>query len=405
MNIITKYKKNDKFHTTLVNAIFQIKCDKDEIMALTILSRLLLKTNKKYNSEDIFSKEKLNRYIISYNVLNQSINNVYFLNFSLLLPNEGIISDFNLNRAVNFMLDTIYDTNIYDEELFEREKRIYTEYLLDNYKNIEFIAEKNMLDILDQDCIFNKIKYKDIENIKDLTIDNVIDLYNKYIKNIIPKIFVYGNMEKDNIENIFNNYFKNKKLKSYKLLNDYNVFYNNANYVEKTDYTKFNQSIVYKIYNIKDYNEDDFYKLYLINQILYNSYSDLLFDNLRKKYNLVYSCGSSIMIRNGLLIIKALTSKNNIKLAKIVIDKTIKELINIDDYKDNINRIISRLENNLIREKDNFYIEPTDIINNYFKSDISSEKLLNILKSIRIDELKECISRLETKCTYVLEGV
>ena len=32
---------------------------------------------------------------------------------------------------------------------------------LNNYKNVGFIAEKNMLDLLDKDGIFNKIKYKD----------------------------------------------------------------------------------------------------------------------------------------------------------------------------------------------------------------------------------------------------
>jgi len=270
---------------------------------------------------------------------------------------------------------------------------------------VEFIAEKNMLDLLDKDCKFNKIKYKDIENIQNLTIDHVINFYNKYIKNIKPRIFIYGNQDKNKIEDAFNNYVNKLKLKDYTLIKDYNSFCYIDELIDKTESAKYNQSIVYMVYNIKDYKERDFYKLYMINLILSNPSSDILFDNLRKKNNLVYACGSSIMIRNGILIMKAVTSKKNIILVKGVMEKVVKDLKNINEYKDNINRIIERLESNLLREKDNFYIEPSDIINKYYESDITTEEVLKILKSITLDELLECINRLEIKCIYTLEGV
>jgi len=71
MSIITKYKNNNNFHTTIINCIFEFKCDKSEVMAYTILTKMLSKTNKKYPEIDIFAREKLNRYIMNLNVLNQ----------------------------------------------------------------------------------------------------------------------------------------------------------------------------------------------------------------------------------------------------------------------------------------------------------------------------------------------
>lgn len=405
MNVITKYKIDKKFHTTLINCIFQFKCSKEEIMAYTILSKLLSKTNMNYPEIDLYAKAKLNNYIINLNVLSQSINDVYFLNFSMLIPNENLIENYDIKDSINFLLDTIYKPNILNEELFNIEKRLYIENLLNSYKNVEFIAEKNMLDLLDQECKFNKIKYKDLDNINNLTLNDVINFYNKYIKSFKPKIFIYGNTSIKKINNVFVDYIKNMSLKEYNIINKYNSFYEDYNFINKTENSKFQQSIVYMVYNIKKYKVGDFYKLYLLNLILSDPSSNILFNNLRKKNNLVYSCGSYIMIRNGLLIIKALTSKNKIKLTKAIITKTLNRLNTPVDYKDNITRILQRLNNNIRREKDNFFIKPTDIINDYFKSDESSEKTLEILNNIKLEELKEVITRLEIKCSYTLEGV
>ena len=179
-----KYKENKNFHTTLINFVYQFKCNKEDIMALTLYCILASKTNKEYNDEISFAKEKLNRYIISYSVKNQSINDIYFINFSLLIPSDNVIKEDYLEKSILFLLDSVFKPNIEDENLFIKEKRIYTEYLLNAYKNIEFIAEKNLLDLLDQDCIFNKLKYRDIENINTLNIKDIINFYNKYIKNI-----------------------------------------------------------------------------------------------------------------------------------------------------------------------------------------------------------------------------
>ena len=46
MGVITKYIKNENFHTTLINFIYQFKCETNELTALTMLCRLLSKTNK-----------------------------------------------------------------------------------------------------------------------------------------------------------------------------------------------------------------------------------------------------------------------------------------------------------------------------------------------------------------------
>jgi len=144
--------------------------------------------------------------------------------------------------------------------------------------------------------------------------------------------------------------------------------------------------------------------LYLINLLLNSSSSDLLLYNLRKKNNLVYTCGSSILIKNGLLIIKAVTSYNNIKLTKMVIEDVIKSLNNIDNYKENISNIIYRLSLNLEREKDDFYTATTEIINKYFKCDWTNSEEFEIISNIERDELLDVINRLELKVMYTLEG-
>ena len=108
MKAITKHINNNNFSTTLINFIFQFKCDQKEILSHTILARLMTYSNKFYNTEQSFNKEKLNRYIIGYKVSNQIVNDVYFMNFSLLIPNTGIIKENKLEEQIKFILDSIY---------------------------------------------------------------------------------------------------------------------------------------------------------------------------------------------------------------------------------------------------------------------------------------------------------
>lgn len=404
MNEITKYVNNKNFHTTLINFIYEFKIKKEEIMALSIITKLFNKTNNIYRDEISFQKEKLNRYIINYNCLNQGINDVYFLNFSLLIPSQNVINEDMLENQIMFLLDSIYNNNLSDETLFEKEKQIYTETLLNGYKNIEFIAEKNLLDILDDDAVFNKLKYKDLDNINCLNLDDILNFYNKYIKNVKPKIFVNGNIDTNKLNDIIHNYFNKLNLVPYKIIKDYNIFYNDNNYIEKIDKSKFYQSILYYVYNVKDYKQEDFYKLYMINLLLNSSSSGLLMNSLRKKSNLVYSTGSNVMLKNGLLFIKAVSNKTNIDYVKIIIKELVNELNNIEKYDKNIYNILKRLELNKERELDNFYTATSDIINKYFETDLTTSEELEILKRISYDELKEFVSRINLKATYVLEG-
>lgn len=399
-----KYVKNEKFHTTLINFIYQFKCDKQELMSITILSKLLNKTNSLYKEESIFQKEKLNRYIINYKCSLQSINDVYFINFSLLIPNNNIIDDSNLKKQILFLLDTVYNTNLNDDILFNKEKKLYIEILLNNYKNIDFIAEKEVLDLLDDECLFNKIKYKDIENIQRLNKLDVINSYNKFIKNIMPKIFINGNIDIKECTNIISDYISNLSLKPYKIIQKYNKFYINNDFIEKNDISKYYQSILYVVYNVKDYKEKDFYKLYLINLLLSSGSSGLLLSILRKKSNLVYTASSHSMLKNGLLFIKASTEKRNIDLCLLMIKELINDLNNIDKYKENINNIVTKLELEKERELDNFYITSNDVVNEYFKTDIKTIDEIEIIKNISLDELKDFVTRLNIVCQYVLKG-
>ena len=399
-----KYVKNEKFHTKLINFIYQFKCDKQELMSITILSKLLNKTNSLYKEESIFQKEKLNRYIINYKCSLQSINDVYFINFSLLIPNTNIIDDSNLKKQILFLLDTVYNTNLNDDILFNKEKKLYIEILLNNYKNIDFIAEKEVLDLLDNECLFNKIKYKDIENIQRLNKLDVINSYNKFIKNIMPKIFINGNINIKECTNIISDYISNLNLKPYKIIQKYNKFYINNDFIEKKDTSKYYQSIIYVVYNVKSYKEKDFYKLYLINLLLSSGSSGLLLSILRKKSNLVYTASSHSMLKNGLLFIKVSTEKRNIDLCLLMIKELINDLNNIDKYKENINNIVTKLELEKERELDNFYITSNDVVNEYFKTDIKTSDEIEIIKNISLDELKDFVTRLNIVCQYVLKG-
>ena len=88
----------------------------------------------------------------------------------------------------------------------------------------------------------------------------------------------------------------------------------------------------------------------------------------------------------------------------MVIEDVMNSLKDIDKYKDNIGNIMYRLSLNLEREKDDFYVCTSNIINEYFKCDITSEEEFDIISNIEKDDLLDVINRIELKCMYTLEG-
>ena len=406
MKRITNFKKNDKFNTTLINFIYQFRCDTSEIMAYTIISKLLSKSNNLFKDEASFIKERLNKYIISFNVLCNTVNDVNFINFSLLIPNSDLIDESNIKDQITYLLDTIYNNNINDIELFNKEKRLYLESLLNNYKNIDFIAEKNLLDIIDNSGNINKIKYRDIDDINRLKLDDIINFYNKYIRYIEPKIFVNGNLDFNNLDNIIDEYLKDKNLKRKRAIKKYDIYYNNKldnNHTKEV--SKFYQSILYLVIGVENYSKKDHYILYLLHLLLSSSSSNLLIMNLRRKANLVYTCRSNVLIKNGLLFIKANTSMENINFVRAIINELLKDLKdNTDKYKKFIKNILNVYEIDIKRELDDFYTISSNIINKYYNVDITKEEEYEILKSIKTKDIKGLMERLTLIYDYELEG-
>lgn len=408
MKYITKHIKNNKFNTTLIDFIFQFKCSNEELMSIPLLCKLLLTTNYSFKVDSEFNKEKLRRYIIGCDYKEIYENDVCFIVFSLVIPNQNIIKEDFLNKALQFFLDCIYKPNLengyFNKILFEREKKSYTQLLLNNYKNLDFIAEKSFLDLIDPSGIFNKIKYRDLDNIKMLQNEDLIEFYNKYIYTIKPKIFIIGDNDFDKIENIFMNYMNKLNLKDYKLETSYDNYFTDLEYKTKEENSNYFQSIIYVSYIVKDYKDKDKYIGLLIDLLLSNPASDLILTKLRKNNNLVYTAGSSFLARNGILLIKAQTSKRNLKLTKLVILDLINSLKTIENYEENINNVLNKMRLNIERQKDNFFKPLKDIENEYFKLNIKFEKEYEIMKNINYEEIKDFVSRLVLNCTYIMEG-
>ena len=403
MKIVTDYKKNN-FHTTSIDLIYQFKCKNDELIALEFLKILLLKSSNKYKEQDIYKKEVLKRYILYLGVGGTYINHVCLLNISMTIPNEGLVKDFDITQAIEIMLDSVYQNNLNDEKIFDIEKKNYIEFLLDLYKDIDFIASKNAKDLIDSDGLFNTLKYEDLDYIKNIKIDDVIRFYKKYIEKRLPYIFINGDLNINKVDNYFYDYLSKLKLKSNTLITDYNATYKKYNLVIKKEKSHFYQSALIYAYTFKKYKDDDYYKLFLLNELLGENTNSLLIELLRKKSNLVYSAYSSVLLKNGIIFINTMTSKDNIILVKKIINGIINDLHNIKNYGDRISNIKNNYEKNSKRDLDSFYKVVGDSIKKYFNTSKTSSEILEGIKSVTIEELEEFISRMVPILKYEIEG-
>ena len=136
----------------IVHIFFPFKKDKKDMVKVNLLVRLMNNYSKKYNQIGALDAIERKLYILDYDASSQTTENYGIIDFNLIVPKDGIIDEFSLDKAFEFFHEMIFNQNFVGEE----------------YENTIFNDEKTF--ILDRLSIFPK----DIN-------DFAYDAYDKFI--------------------------------------------------------------------------------------------------------------------------------------------------------------------------------------------------------------------------------
>lgn len=382
-------------HTIEFKLVYPLESQNEYTLINSYLSHLLCESSALIPDESEYEKESLRKTIINYSYTTNSICNNLYLVISFELPQEGLISDYNLEDSFKFIIDTIknpiLNTNSIEkfEHIKDYFKRKHASAKQDIY-NANYIEVRNIIDPLEK----IGLSYKSYGELLDkITWNDLSTFYNKYIINNDCLVYVYGNIEEEKVEYLFNKYLKRTK--------EYIEF--TTNYIDPLPIsnekltkinTKFKQSELVMEYQVLDMQEEDKLILSVILNILNAQENNLIFSCLRTKNGLVYDAYVSSYITYGMFTVEAFINSDNSESVISLVKEVIDSLRDKEFLTKCFNKLVASLKIDLLKESDGLYTALTNRINNDL--DIkTTEWEYNELLNLDIEDIIKFLDRIK----------
>ena len=173
--------KNKNFETILIHVLFPYEEKVDDLAKQTILPSLLAFMNEKYQTESEFQKKRLENYILSFHVKQQTIGTSAAIMFSMTIPDKKNLKEDYLEEQIDFLAQCIYHPKIidggFDSFEFDREKENLTKNIKSIDKSFKRYLRKRSNQLVDNENILTQSITNHIEQIETLTRKNVYEFY------------------------------------------------------------------------------------------------------------------------------------------------------------------------------------------------------------------------------------
>lgn len=395
----------DRFKNVQMRLNLKRPIKKSEITIRNILNDILINTTKKYPTiRDIEIKtEDLYNFGASSNCYKSG--NYSIMSFSCNFLNEKYTEEGMLEESISFFLELLFNPNIANNA-FATDPFLYTKECLKN--DIESIKDEpkrySLLRLREEMDTDSPISYRScgyMEDLEQITEQNLYTYYLDALKNDVIDIFILGDVDIQNVQRIIEKYMPlDRKQPEYELEHciSNNQIRDQIQEIEEIE--NINQSKL--SVGIKVYDMDDYEKKYTLNAltfILGGSGDSKLFQKLREENSLCYyvSCSPS-MLSSDMIITSGIDS-SDYKKAVDLIKECIEEIQNGNVTLEDVEQEISVYVNSCLE----IYDSPGSIINNYLSHEylnndlidekiekakkMTPEKIIKLAKKIKIDTI------------------
>lgn len=317
--------KTDKFKTNMVKINFKRKVNKIDTTYRNLLTKVLLQSNKKYQTKQELEIKCEDLYNLSLSCTNGISGNYIITSINMIFLNEKYTEEKMNEESINFLLDLIFNPNVEDKKFvnFDLAKRLVFDEIKTSCDNPNTYSKRRLFEEMDDGVLsYNSIGYED-----DLEKISNNDLYNYYLsmlKSDLIDIFIIGDF-KDDIKNIFKNNFlvntfkkeTDKHFITHKIRKTKTV-------IENSPLEQAKLCLGFKLDDLTDFERK--YVFYVYSFILGGGPDSKLFKNVREKNSLCYSINSSYLPVFNCLLITAGINKKDFKKCLSLIKKEINKI-------------------------------------------------------------------------------
>lgn len=226
-------------------------------------------------------------------------------------------------HKVKEITDQVLFHSVLDEASFEEAKYLYRNKLTRILDDPDGLAIYTCLTTLNTNHEISIPIQGSLDDLDQLTLQDIQNVYSAYLK-ADKHIFVCGCLDEE-----MKTYLE--RMDSSSKLNSTRSLLPILDYQEEIIEKNISQSSIALMYATStDILSEDYYKMFVMNSLLGQSPTSLLFEEVREKHSLCYSISSYLIQFDGALIITLGTNKENIEKAIDLINQQIQRIIDLD---------------------------------------------------------------------------
>lgn len=226
-------------------------------------------------------------------------------------------------HKVKEITDQVLFHSVLDEASFEEAKYLYRNKLTRILDDPDGLAIYTCLTTLNTNHEISIPIQGSLDDLDQLTLQDIQNVYSAYLK-ADKHIFVCGCLDEE-----MKTYLE--RMDSSSKLNSTRSLLPILDYQEEIIEKNISQSSIALVYATStDILFEDYYKMFVMNSLLGQSPTSLLFEEVREKHSLCYSISSYLIQFDGALIITLGTNKENIEKAIDLINQQIQRIIDLD---------------------------------------------------------------------------
>ena len=401
--------KTNKFKTNLFAIFLNTKLTRENVTKNALLAAVLRRGTKEFESQELISKELENMYGAGFDCGIEKSGDYHTLKFYLEVINDNFLPEKEelSQKAIELLISIVFNPYIencsFKEEYVEQEKSNLKQIIEGKIDNKGNYALERCIEEMYKGKPYGLYKYGYIEDLEKITAKDLYDYYFNLINECKIDIFASGELDDEIVDTVKNNENIQKlNTREFEIQTDdkKEEIKEVKNITDKMDVTQGKLVIGLDVIAC---GENVNYKTMVYNTILGVGANSKLFQNVREKAGLAYTCGSNYLKRKNLILIRAGIEIENYEKALEITKEQLEDMKNgnfTDEDLENGKNLIYATINNIEEEQD------TEI-SYYFGQEISNvdstiEEYKEKIKDVTREDVIEIAKNMQINTIYFL---
>ncbi len=322
----------NKFKTNLFAIFLTLPLTRENVTKNALLTAVLRRGTKNLPSQEEISKTLEEMYGAGFDCGIEKSGDYHTIKFYLevindqFLPVQENISKKGMELLFSIAFNPYVEKNAFKEEYVAQEKENLKQIIEGKIDNKASYAQERCIEEMYENKPYGLYKYGYIEDLQNITAQNLYEHYLEVIQNCKIDIFASGEFQ-EKMQNIVENNAEIEKLNPRKInleIKDKKEEKQEPKII--TDNMEVTQGKLVIGYDVISNKENLSYIAMVCNTILGVGANSKLFQNVREKASLAYTCGSSYIKRKQTVFIKAGIEIQNYEKALEIIKQQVEDM-------------------------------------------------------------------------------